>query len=132
MYKVDILLMIAVVECGDLTRFKTDELFEFWVNLSNCAADDEFFDEFDDHEQCSIKRCVSLLEKEFKNRGFKPVNLFQMMKENPNHLAQLLRTFNLEKLMALESNLQGFEQTNLIKNFRKLIQERMMQIIPMA
>lgn len=132
MYKVDILLMIAVVECADLSRFKTEELFEFWVNLSNCATDDDFLDEFEDNEQQSIKRCVTLLEQEFKRRGFKPINLFQMMKDNPNNVAKLLRSFDLEKLLALESNLKALEQTELTKNFIRLINERLMQIIPVA
>ena len=132
MYKVDILLMIAVVECGDLSLFKTEELFEFWFNLSNCAADDKFFDEFEDREQNSITNCITQLEREFKHRGFKPVNLFLLMKENPNSVAKILRSFDLEKLLALGDNLKGLEQTDLIKNFRKLIDERIMQLVPVA
>ena len=132
MFKVDILLMIAVVECGDLSLFKTEELFEFWVNLSNCAADDDFFDEFEDREKNSIKNCITQLEREFKHRGFKPVNLFLLMKENPNNVARILKSFDLSKLLALNDNLKSLEQTNLIKNFRKLIDERIMQIIPVA
>lgn len=132
MEKVDILLMIAVVECAELTGFKAEELFEFWINLSNCAASDDFFDEFEDKEQRSIKNCISLLEKEFKRRGFKPINLFQMMKDNPNDVARVLRHSSLEQLINLEANLQDFEQNDLIKNLLRLVRERMMQIIPMA
>ncbi|MBR1600598.1 MAG: hypothetical protein IJ677_03375 [Alphaproteobacteria bacterium] len=132
MEKIDILLMIAIVECAELNGFTTEELFEFWINLSNCATDDEFFSCFEENEQSSIKKCVTLLEKEFKRRGFKPVNLFQMMSDNPANVARILRHSSLEQLMAMDANLQVFEQTDLIKNFRKLILERMMQIIPMA
>jgi len=132
MYKVDILLMIAVVECAELSRFKTDELVEFWINLSHCAADDEFLAEFEDHEQESIKKCVTLLEEEFKKRGFKPVDLFQMMRDNPNDVVKVLSSFNLDKLLVLEKNLNDFEQTELVKNFLKLIRQRMMQIVALA
>ena len=132
MEKVDILLMIAVVECAELAGFRTEDLFEFWINLSNCAANEDFFDEFEDKEQRSIENCVSLLEKEFKRRGFKPINLFQMMKDNPNDVARVLRHSSLEQLINLEANLQDFEQNDLIKNLLRLVRERMMQIIPMA
>ncbi|MBQ8481481.1 MAG: hypothetical protein IJ532_02990 [Alphaproteobacteria bacterium] len=124
--------MIAVVECAELTGFNTEELFEFWINLSNCAADEDFFDEFEDKEQHSIKNCISLLEKEFKRRGFRPINLFQMMRDNPNDVARVLRHSNLEQLMNLEANLKEFEQNDTIENLLRLIRERMMQIIPMA
>ncbi len=132
MEKIDILLMIAVVECAELNGFKTEELFEFWINLTNCMADEDFFDEFEDKEQCSIKNCVTLLEKEFKRRGFKPINLFQMVQDNPNDVARILRHSNLEQLMAMEANLKIFEPTDLVKSLLRLVRERMMQIIPMA
>ena len=129
---IDVLLMVAVVQCADLTGFKTDELFEFWINLSNAAADEEFFDEFEEKDQTSIKACVELLEREFKHRGFKPVNLFQMMKDNPGKLEKILRAFDLEKLLALQENLSLMKQTNLVKNFLTLVNDRIMQIIPVA
>lgn len=132
MEKIDILLMIAVVECAELNGFKTEELFEFWINLTNCMTDEDFFDEFEDKEQCSIKNCVTLLEKEFKRRGFKPINLFQMVQDNPNDVARILRHSNLEQLMAMEANLKIFEPTDLVKSLLRLVRERMMQIIPMA
>ncbi len=132
MEKIDILLMIAVVECAELNGFKTEELFEFWINLTNCMADEDFFDEFEDKEQCSIKNCVTLLEKEFKRRGFKPINLFQMVQDNPNDVARILRHSNLEQLMAMEANLKIFKPTDLVKSLLRLVRERMMQIIPMA
>lgn len=132
MYKVDILLMIAVVECAELSKFKTDELVEFWITLSHCAADSDILDEFEDHERESIKRCVTLLVAEFKRRGFKPVDLFQMMRDNPGDVVKVLSTFNLEKLLVLEKNLQDFEQTELVKNFLRLIRQRMMQIVALA
>ena len=132
MEKIDILLMIAVVECAELNGFKTEELFEFWINLTNCMADEDFFDEFEDKEQCSIKNCVTLLEKEFKRRGFKPINLFQMVQDNPNDVARILRHSNLEQLMAMEANLKSFKPTDLVKSLLRLVRERMMQIIPMA
>ena len=132
MEKIDILLMIAVVECAELNGFKTEELFEFWINLTNCIADENFFDEFENKEQCSIKNCVTLLEKEFKRRGFKPINLFQMVQDNPNDVARILRHSNLEQLMTMEANLMIFEPTDLVKSLLRLVRERMMQIIPMA
>lgn len=132
MYKVDILLMIAVVECAELSKFKTDELVEFWITFSHCAADADILDEFEENEQKSIKNCVALLEAEFKRRGFKPVDLFQMMRDNPGDVVKILRSFNLEKLLVLEKNLQDFEQTELVKNFLRLIRQRMMQIVALA
>lgn len=129
---IDILLMVTVVQCADLTDFKTEELFEFWINLSNCSADDDFFDEFEEKDQQSIKGCVTLLENEFKRRGFKPVNLLQMMKDNPNNLYRILKSFDLEKLLALQENLKLMRQTKLIKGFLALIEERVMAIIPVA
>lgn len=129
---IDILLMVAIVQCADLSGFKTDELFEFWVNLSNAAADEDFFDEFEEKDQISIKGCIGLLEREFKHRGFKPVNLFQMMKDNPRQLERLLKSFDLEKLLALQENLTLMKQTNLVKSFLQLINERIMQVIPVA
>ena len=129
---IDILLMVVIVQCADLTGFKTEELFEFWINLSNCSADDDFFDEFEEKDQQSIKGCVALLENEFKRRGFKPVNLLQMMKDNPNNLHRILKSFDLEKLLALQENLKLMKQTKLIKNFLALIEERIMAIIPVA
>lgn len=132
MYKVDVLLMIAVVECAELSKFKTNEIVEFWITLSHCAADSDILDEFEDQERESIKRCVNLLVAEFKRRGFKPVDLFQMMRDNPGDVVKVLSTFNLEKLLVLEKNLQDFEQTELVKNFLRLIRQRMMQIVALA
>lgn len=132
MYKIDVLLMIAVIECAELSGFKTDELVEFWITLSHCAADDDILDEFEENKQKSIKNCVALLEAEFKRRGFKPVDLFQMMRDNPGDVVKILRSFNLERLLVLEKNLQDFEQTELVKNFLRLIRQRMMQIVALA
>ena len=132
MTTVEILVMVLVVQCADLKDFKIDELFEFWVNLSSCAADPDFFDEFEEKDQISIKGCVDLLEREFRRRGFRPVNLFSMLRDNPNKLAKLLKSFDIEKLLALQENLSLMRQTNLVKNFLELIDERIMQIIPVA
>lgn len=129
---IDVLLMVAVVQCADLSVFKTDELFEFWINLSYAAADEDFFDMFDEKDQVSIKGCVDLLEREFKSRGFKPVNLFQMMKDNPHQLKKLLSNFDLEKLLALQENLKLMKQTQLVENFLRLINNRIMEIMPVA
>lgn len=129
---IDILLMVAVVQCADLTGFKTDELFEYWTNLSNAAADEDFFDEFEEKDQISIKGCVGLLEREFIRRGFKPVNLFQMLKDNPRQLEKLLGKFDLEKLLALQENLKFMKQTQLVENFQRLINGKIMEIIPVA
>lgn len=121
MTNVEIMLTCVVLENSDLNTFQNEELFEFWVNLTNCAASDRLMDEFEDGYQEKIMLCIELLQKEFNRRGFQAVNLFEMFKKNPKEVEKMLTAQEMSHLFTMETNLRELRQNDVVTELIKII-----------
>lgn len=132
LYKKEILLIVAVVECDDLELFNDAEVFEFWNLLAFCEADDKFFNKLSKEERESISNCIAILDEELNKRGHQQLNLFRMMKDSPEEFAKMLKTLRLGELINLRSFIRLFKKNDLTKQFLQKIENQMMTIIPLA
>lgn len=132
MEKFEILLIVAIVEVGNLRDFDLEELSELWAALTVCMDDEYFFATFDENQQLAIKKALKDIENELKHRGSKPLNFFKMMQENPAQVEFYLKQFDLAKLMDLANDLQEFAKSQIVADFLKLVNKQIYQRIPVA
>ncbi len=132
MEKFEILLIVAVVEVGNLRDFDLEELSELWAALTVCMDDECFFATFEEDQQQAIKKALKDIEDELKHRGSKPLNFFKMMQENPAQVEFYLKQFDLAKLMDLAKDLQEFAKSQVVADFLKLVNKQIYQRIPVA
>lgn len=132
LYKQEVLLIVAIVEFGDLKLFNDAEVFELWSFLAFCEVDDKFFNKLTDEERKSISNCVIILDKELNKRGHQQINFLRMMKENPEKVTKILKKLRLGELINLKAFFQRFKKNDLTKQFLLKIENQMMTIIPLA
>ena len=132
MNKLEVMFLVAVVEVGELNEFTLDELSEFWSALTVCCNDDEFFASLNSEEQKAVTDAVKRLETELRRRHLEPVNFFQLMQENPARVEFYLSKFSLSKLLDLEADLKGFEKSQIITDFLKLVRQQIYRRIPVS
>lgn len=132
MEKMEILLIVAVVEVGNLRCFDLEELSELWAALTVCMDDECFFATFDDDQQQAIKEALKNLENELKHRGSQPLNFFRMMQENPAQVEYYLKQFDLQKLLDLANDLEEYKSSKIVADFLKLVNNQIYQRIPVA
>lgn len=132
MEKMEILLIVAVVEVGNLRCFDLEELSELWAALTVCMDDECFFATFDDDQQQAIKEALKNLENELKHRGSQPLNFFRMMQENPAQVEYYLKQFDLQKLLDLANDLEEYKNSKIVADFLKLVNNQIYQRIPVA
>lgn len=132
MEKFEILLIVAIVEVGNLRDFDLEELSELWAALTVCMDDEHFFATFEEDQQLAIKKALKDIEDELKHRGSKPLNFFKMMQENPAQVEFYLKQFDLAKLMDLANDLQEFAKSQIVADFLKLVNKQIYQRIPVA
>ena len=132
MEKFEILLIVAIVEVGNLRDFDLEELSELWAALTVCMDDEYFFATFEEDQKEAIKKALRNIEDELKRRGSKPLNFFKMMQENPAQVEFYLKQFDLAKLMDLANDLQEFAKSQIVADFLKLVNKQIYQRIPVA
>lgn len=132
MEKLEILLIVAVVEVGNLRCFDLEELSELWAALTVCMDDECFFATFDDDQQQAVKQALKNLEDELKHRGSQPLNFFKMMQENPAQVEYYLKQFDLQKLLDLANDLEEYKSSKIVADFLKLVNQQIYQRIPVA
>ncbi len=132
MEKFEILLIVAVVEVGNLRDFDLEELSELWAALTVCMDDEYFFATFDEDQKAAVKEALQSVEDELKHRGSKPLNFFKMMQENPAKVEYYLKQFDLPKLMDLAKDLEDFKSSQIVADFLKLVNKQIYQRIPVA
>jgi len=132
LYKQEVLLIVAIVEFGDLELLNDAEVFELWSFLAFCEVDDKFLNKLKDEERKSISNCVIILDKELNKRGHQQINFLRMMKENPEKVTKILKKLRLGELMNLKAFFQRFKKNDLTKQFLLKIENQMMTIIPLA
>ncbi len=132
MNKLEVMFLVAVVEVGELNEFTLDELSEFWSALTVCCNDNEFFASLNSEEQKAVTNAVKRLEAELKKRHLEPINFFQLMQENPAQVEFYLRKFSLSALLNLEADLEGFEKTQIVTDFLKLVKKQIYRRIPVC
>ncbi len=128
----EIMLIVAVIEVGQLEDFDMEELSEFWSALTICMDDEYFFATFNDKQKTAVKEALKKVEDELKRRGGKPVNFFKLMQENPSQVEHYLKQFDLIKLLELVDDLKDFEKSQVVTDFLKLVNKRIYQLIPVA
>ena len=132
MDKLEILLIVAVVEVGNLRNFNLEDLSTLWAALTVCMDDEYFFATFEEDQKEAIKKALRNIEDELKRRGSKPLNFFKMMQENPAQVEFYLKQFDLEKLMDLANSLQEFANAQIVADFLKLVNRQIYRLIPVA
>ena len=132
MQKIEIILLVTVVEVGDLTGFNVDELSEFWAAFTLCRNDENFFAEFSAKEQKSIIDALQKVEHELRKRHKEPVNFFQLMQDNPAKVEFYLKKFSLSQLLTLERDLCDFSASEIVADFLKLVKKQIYKLIPVS
>ena len=132
MDELSIMVIVSVIEVGKLRDFNLEELSELWSSLSVCIDDECFFATFNPKQQSAIKKALKDVEKELSRRGAKPVNLFQMMQDDPNQAEFYLRQFSSAELFDLADNLKEFNNSQLVSDLLKLVNRQIYQRVPMA
>ncbi|MBQ7633726.1 MAG: hypothetical protein IJS88_06410 [Alphaproteobacteria bacterium] len=128
----EIMLIVAVVEVGQLEDFDVEELSEFWSALTVCMDDEYFFATFNDKQKTAVKEALKKVENELKHRGGKPVNFFKLIQEDPSQVEYYLKQFDLNKLLELAGDLKEFEKSQVVADLLKLVNKRIYQLIPVA
>ncbi|MBQ9270791.1 MAG: hypothetical protein IJ218_00800 [Alphaproteobacteria bacterium] len=132
MHKIEIMLLVAVVEIGELGKFSLEDLSEFWSALTVCRDDKEFFALFNDKEQQAVRKALEQVETELRHRHKEPVNFFQLMQENPAKVEFYLRQFSLAQLLDLEADLREFDTSQVVADFIKLVKRQIYRLVPVA
>ena len=132
MLKIEIMLIVSVVEIAELKEFDLEELSEFWSALTVCRDDSDFFAEFNAKEQKAILDALKKIETELRHRHKEPVNLFQLMEENPAQVERYLDQFDLYKLLELEAELKEFKKSAIVADFLKLVRKKIYNLIPVS
>ncbi len=132
MQKLEIILIVTVIEVGKLQYFTVEELSEFWSALSICTDEPQFFATFSAKEQQAVKKALKNVERELERRGRKPVNFFQLMKENPLQVEIYLKQFNLIELLDMENDMKEYESSEMVHDFLKLVRKQIYNHIPVA
>lgn len=132
MEKLDILLIVAVIDVGKLGDFSLEELSELWSSLSVCLGDEYLLATFEPKQQEEIRAALKKVEDELRRRHCQPVNLFQLMQENPAQAEYYLKQFSLPKLLDLSDDLEEYKNSKLVTDLLKLVNKQIYRMIPVA
>lgn len=114
--KLDILMIIAMVENSPLQKFRDDDLLQFHADLTTVNTDDCLLADYSRGEVISIKSCIWQITEEFKRRKYVLKNFLQMEKDSPKNLERYLKRQNKERLLSLEQYMEMMFAESELKN----------------
>ena len=132
MEKIEIILIVAVIDVGRLRDFTVEELSSFESALTICVNDEYFFATFEPKQQEEIKNALKKVDNELRRRGFEPVNFFKLTQENPARVEYYLKQFSLAELLDMADDLKEYKKSQLVCDFLKLVNKRIYQLAAMA